>query len=173
MSLTLYIGPMRAGKTTELIREAGRYSAIGKTVLKINHSLDTRYGTNSINSHSGLSMKSESMSTMPETIPDEDVIIIDEGNFFTGLVDFCVKAVETAGKTVIVAGLDSDFKREKFGEIQDLIRYCDTVVKLKAYCMTCRDGTLGIFSKRLDSTNNDQVSVGNEYISVCRKCYNL
>lgn len=169
MSLTLYLGPMRAGKTTELIREAGRYTSIGKTIYKINHSLDTRYGEG-INSHSGLSMQSVSMNELPGSTPDADVIIIDEANFFTGLVTFCLRAVEQDGKTVIVSGLDSDFKREKFGEVQDLIRYCDTVIKLKAYCMGCRDGTLAIFSKRIGS-EKEQISVGNEYISVCRSCY--
>lgn len=169
MSLTLYLGPMRAGKTTELIREAGRYASIGKTICKINHILDNRYGEG-INSHSGLKMSCFSLKVLPEIIPSEDVIIIDESNFFEGLVDFCIKAVEQHGKIVIVAGLDSDFNRESFGEIHDLIRYCDSIIKLKAYCMKCKDGTLAIFSKRIGD-KKEKISIGNDYVSVCRKCY--
>ena len=45
---------------------------------------------------------------------------------------------------------------------------------LKAYCSICKDGTLGIFSKRI-SENNEQILVGSDkdYIAVCRKCYLL
>ena len=43
---------------------------------------------------------------------------------------------------------------------------------LKAYCSICKDGTLGIFSKRI-SENNEQILVGSDkdYIAVCRKCF--
>ena len=40
--LHIIIGPMFSGKTTELIKRLRRYSAIGKNVLVINSSKDTR-----------------------------------------------------------------------------------------------------------------------------------
>ena len=45
------------------------------------------------------------------------------------------------------------------GEIHKLIPLCDTITKLKAFCHICKDGTLAIFSKRLDS-KNDQTYIG-------------
>jgi len=40
-----------------------------------------------------------------------DVIGIDEAQFFDDLYEFCCKAADGDGKTVIVAGLDGDYLR--------------------------------------------------------------
>ena len=87
---------------------------------------------------------------------------------------FVIEQVEIKSKNVIVVGLDGDSDRENFGEIHKLIPLCDDIVKLKAYCSRCKDGTLGIFSKRI-SDSKEKVLVGSEedYIAVCRKCYLL
>ena len=53
MALTrieIVLGCMYSGKSTELIRRCGRYKAIGKKILMINHSLDIRIG-NSVMTH--------------------------------------------------------------------------------------------------------------------------
>ena len=39
------------------------------------------------------------------------MIGIDEAQFFEDLYDFCLKAADQDGKTVIVAGLDGDYLR--------------------------------------------------------------
>lgn len=39
------------------------------------------------------------------------MIGIDEAQFFKDLYDFCCKAADHDGKTVIVAGLDGDYMR--------------------------------------------------------------
>ncbi len=49
---------------------------------------------------------------------------------------------------------------------------CDKVTKLKSLCALCKNGTLGIFSMRL-SQDKQQTLVGSDnYIPVCRNCYN-
>lgn len=40
-----------------------------------------------------------------------EVVGIDEAQFFEDLYDFCSKAADHDGKTVIVAGLDGDYLR--------------------------------------------------------------
>ena len=59
-----------------------------------------------------------------------------------------------------------------FGEIHKLLPICDEIIKLKAFCSLCKNGTLGIFSKRI-SDNKSKILVGSDkdYIAVCRKCY--
>ena len=75
-------------------------------------------------------------------------------------------------KKIYICGLDGDFNRNKFGTLLDLIPLCDKVNKLTAMCSLCKNGTPGIFSLRL-STETDQTIIGSEnYIPVCRKCYN-
>ena len=70
------------------------------------------------------------------------------------LLLFVIDQVEMKGKNVIVVGLDGDSNRENFGYIHKLIPLCDDIVKLKAYCSICKDGTLGIFSKRLSERSD-------------------
>lgn len=44
------------------------------------------------------------------------VFAIDEAQFFGDLMAFCVQAADHDGKLVLVAGLDGDFRRERFGQ---------------------------------------------------------
>ena len=77
--------------------------------------------------------------------------------------------VDIHKKKVIVCGLDSDFQRNKFGVILDLIPLCDKVTKLKGKCNDCNNAS--VFSYRL-SEEEEQVVIGsNNYIPLCRNCY--
>jgi thymidine kinase len=98
------------------------------------------------------------------------VILINEGQFFPDLEEF-VKKLLLNGKKVYVCGLDGDFERKKFGQILDLIPLCDKVTKLTSLCSMCKNGTLGIFSKRITSEQIQTVVGCDNYIPVCRNCY--
>jgi thymidine kinase len=103
-------------------------------------------------------------------LQNSDVILINEGQFFSDLYEVVVDMLNK-NKKVYVCGLDGDFERKKFGNILDLIPLCDKVNKLTSLCSLCKDGTPGIFSMRL-TTETEQTVVGSEnYIPVCRKCY--
>jgi thymidine kinase len=69
-----------------------------------------------------------------------------------------------------LAGLDGDFKQEKFGELFDVIPLADEVLKLRALCMICNDGTPGPFTQRtiVDDTQV-VVAAADSYRAVCRK----
>ena len=179
-NINIIIGCMFSGKSTETIRLIRRYKTMGnKNILVINHALDTRYGESVISSHDKVQLKCLSLKNLSDIKDDaeyknSDVIFIEEGQFFKDLLLFVIDQVEIKGKNVIAVGLDGDSDRENFGEIHKLIPLCDDIVKLKAYCSRCKDGTLGIFSKRI-SDSKEKVLVGSEgdYIAVCRKCYLL
>jgi len=96
---------------------------------------------------------------------EEDIILINEAQFFTGLKEFVKCALENK-KTVYVFGLDGDFKQKKFGEILDLIPISDTYTKLYA---NCECGAKASFSKRL-STFIGQYAPDDKYKPVCRNC---
>tara|TARA_B110000483_G_C18081735_1_gene498382 strand:- start:82 stop:609 length:528 start_codon:yes stop_codon:yes gene_type:complete len=172
MSLTLIVGCMFSGKSTELIRLVNRYKSIGKNILTINHSLDQRYSRNMIVSHSGNKVAAVQTNILPAEVEDYDIIAIDEGQFFTDLVTKVLEYVETHNKTVIVAGLSGDFQRRPFGSILQLMPLCDKLWMATAYCSVCKDGTKASFTKRL-SNSTEQIAVGeaDQYIAVCRKCY--
>jgi thymidine kinase len=96
-------------------------------------------------------------------------ILIDEAQFFPDLLK-SIELVDFYKKTVIIFGLDGDFKREKFGNILDLIPYADSVEKLCARCNNCNNKA--IFSHRIIQEKT-QIIIGNKdiYIPLCRKCY--
>lgn len=175
-TITLYIGCMYSGKTSELIRECRRCLNINKNILAINFADDNRYFTdNYIASHNLEKISCIKVNKLSEinenTINNIDYIFIDEGQFFTDLKEYVVKWCEKYNKHVIVIGLSGDFMRLPFGQILDLIPLADKVVKLNALCSFCKDGTEALFTHRL-SSESEQVIIGsNNYSPVCRKHY--
>jgi thymidine kinase len=174
--IDIIIGPMFSGKSTELLRRCGRLSSIGKRILYINHTLDTRTD-DSIQTHNKVKVSAIKVSSLfsvsDELYNDADVIGIDEAQFFPDLYNFVLQC-EKDGKTVILSGLDGDSNRRPFGQILDCIPLCDSVVKLTAMDMMDKDGSEAIFTARLNTAvTSDQVCIGAEdsYASVSRKNY--
>ena len=175
--LELFIGPMFSGKSTELIKNIRLYKIINKKVLVIKPTIDNRYNNKCIVSHTG--EKEECIITddlehiLEQTIKQYDVIIIDEGQFLKSLKKYCLLWVEKYNKHIIIGGLDGDFQRNPIGEILDLIPYADKYTKLCALCTYCNNGTIAIFSKRINNNNNNIILVGGAdvYVSVCRYHY--
>lgn len=55
---------------------------------------------------------------MGELWPLIDTIAIDEAQFFPDLLDFCTWAADQEGKHLLVAGLDGDYMRRRFGQVR-------------------------------------------------------
>ena len=174
MSLEIIIGNTFSGKTSELIRRLKRYKVLGKRISVITSSKDTRSEKEVIHSHDGVDFECLKVDEIADTLLDEnfcesDVVAVDEAQFFDNLKGF-VQMCLFLKKTVILAGLDADFKQEKFGEILDCIPVADSVTKLSALCMRCNDGTPGPFTKRIVDTKELELVGGSEsYKAVCRQ----
>jgi len=176
--LELIIGPMFSGKSTRVIEISNRYESIGKNVLNITHIIDNRYGNGVISSHNKIQKKAICTDKLMELIQSEnyiksEIILVEEGQFFSDLIDFVKMSVDIDKKHVIIAGLNGDYKREKFGHILDLIPMSENVELLTAFCKKCNDGTLAHFTKRIISDKDAQTLVGSDdiYIPVCRFHY--
>ncbi|XP_024983867.1 thymidine kinase a-like [Cynara cardunculus var. scolymus] len=171
------VGPMFAGKTTTLLHRMKSESSNGRNVAIIKSSKDTRYGLDSIVTHDGEKLPCwplEALSSFKERIGIEayhklEVIGIDEAQFFDDLYDFCIKAADHDGKTVIVAGLDGDYLRRSFG-VLDIIPIAESVTKLKARCELC--GKPAFFTlRKTEETERELVAGADVYMPVCRKHY--
>jgi len=173
--LELCLGPMFSGKTTYLIQAYKKNHYIGKAVLVINYAEDRRYHDTMLSTHDQIMIpcvQSHTLGSLRDRFSEADVIIINEGQFFEDLYEVVLDLVDVQGKCVYVCGLDGDFQRKPFGRILDLIPHCDHYTKLRALCAKCRDGTPAPFTKRITS-ENEQVVIGSDnYIPLCRKCYN-
>ena len=187
--LELIIGPMYSGKTSQIVEIYNQCKFCNISVAVINHSIDTRYDEklltthdqikipciqttklNSIWNYSILDNHFNEKSNNHLILRSADVILINEGQFFKDLYSV-VEDMLKCNKRVYVCGLDSDFERKKFGQILDLIPLCDKVTKLTSLCSQCRDGTPGIFSMRLTPEKQQTLVGSDNYIPVCRKCY--
>jgi thymidine kinase len=179
MSINLITGCMFSGKTSALINIAKMQKLLSKNVLIINFEGDTRYSENNkITTHDKICFDcfpcgNDISFIVPPTddYKRADVICINEGQFFDKLVSFCVHATKD-NKDVYVCGLDGDYLKRPFGEILNLIPQCETVCKLRALCMSCKNGTLASFTKKLNSSDS-LIEIGSTeiYMPVCRLCY--
>lgn len=141
--LHVITGPMFAGKSEELIKRLRRYKISGAHVMIFNHALDVRYAKNEIASHSKQSWRATSITKARDIVKkikkNTNVVVIDEAQFFDGDLIGVVNQLITTGKTVIAAGLDTNFRGESFGSMPELLALADgDVVKLKSVCAVCR-----------------------------------
>jgi thymidine kinase len=179
--LELIIGPMFSGKTSRLVEIYKQCKFCNIPVSVINHVIDNRYDDDLLSTHDKIKIPCLKVQKLSQIwnfndhkelhTQNSDVILINEGQFFEDLFEV-VNDMVNCGKKVYICGLDGDFERKKFGTILDLIPLCDKVTKLTSLCSLCKDGTPGIFSMRL-TQEKEQTVVGSEnYIPVCRYCYN-
>lgn len=175
MSIKLIIGPMFSGKTTTLIDIIEKYKQISKKIIVINHASDTRYASSYLCTHDGLkvpcAMRLDLMGLVDtQEYKNADVVVIDESQFYPDCREFCLIAAERDGKDVVAAALNSDYMRNSFSSVSAMIPIANDIQYNKALCMICKDGTPGIFSKRLvDVQEQNYIGGVESYISVCRK----
>ena len=178
--LEIIMGPMFSGKTSKLLDIYKQCTFCNIKVCVINHVSDKRYSQTQLSTHDGVMIpciQIEKVSEVLDMYKHEDftylnseVVLINEAQFFSDLYD-CVIKMLTDKKRVYVCGLDGDFERRKFGQILDLIPYSDKVTKLHSLCGLCKNGEIAIFSKRLTLEKKQTVVGSDNYIPVCRKCY--
>tara|TARA_B110000285_G_scaffold235190_3_gene315445 strand:+ start:5415 stop:5954 length:540 start_codon:yes stop_codon:yes gene_type:complete len=174
MSLEILMGSMFSGKSTELIRRIRRQEVLGRVVVVVNHSLDVRGSGDmrTVRTHDNSNMDAIKMHQLEDTLFDgADVVAVDETQFFQNLRRW-VEVGLSRGKHIILAGLDGDFQQKRFGELLDVIPLADEVIKLRALCMICKDGTSGPFTYRNPGVGQGEqvlVAAGDCYKAVCRK----
>ena len=177
MSLRIVVGPMFAGKTSEIQSVVRRYGCLGKKVLVLTAGIDTRYKRHSVVNHDQNAIPAHEMDLRGledaltwESFADATAVVIDEAQFFVDcLIPFVRTAVDLHGKHVVVVGLDSDAERKPFGDVLALMSLADTIEKKTALCRRCGDGTAAIFTKALSQREGQVVVGGAElYEPVCR-----
>lgn len=182
-SLDIIFGPMFSGKTTELFRRLSICLKAKYKVLYINSELDTR--SVAFSTHNEIlqqpcddnfaMVKTCKLADVFEKACKYDVIGIDEAQFFDDLQPFCVAMAEVKKKKIIVSGLNGDFERKPFGQLNNLITLSDSITKLFPFCQICRDSNKmipALFSKRIGQSKATVLIGKTEfYLPVCRECY--
>jgi thymidine kinase len=191
--LEIILGPMFSGKTTMLIELYNKYNEKTKNFMNynsednieiyedikvavINYSKDKRYHETMLSTHDQVMIPCTFADNLNDVINtreiiDADVVLINEGQFFPDLFENVIIMVENMNKNVHVCGLDGDYNRNKFGQLLDLIPYCNNVLKLSSKCSICYHNASFTHRK---TDEQEQIVIGTDsYIPLCRGCYNM
>ncbi len=172
-SIDAVLGPMFSSKSTQLMETAKRCVVMGMRICFIIPARDDRYVPRHIalnRSHDGMCMRAVRVETLlhdPEEVADAEAVFIDEGHFFAGLKDFCLKQ-KRLGKRIHVAGLSSDYNGQPWPEIQALVpAHVDKITLKPAVCIVCKGDAL--YTRKIAGDMHERVDFGSDdkYVSTC------
>ncbi len=163
-------GCMFSGKTSELIRRLQRAQYARLSVVVFKPRIDDRYSGDSVGSHTGQRMRSFQIDTADEIrdlVGDAQVVGIDEAQFFDDALVRVAEDLANAGRRVVIAGLDMDYRGVPFEPIPQLLAVAEYIQKNLAICVVC--GNPADRSQRLSGPDS-RVLVGESdaYEARCR-----
>ena len=170
-------GSMFSGKTEELIRRLRRAEIAGQRVAVFKPRADARYDPSDVVSHDRRAFPGQPVTRARSLLAlvadsDAEVVGVDEAQFFDPELPRVLEDLAEAGKRVIVAGLDMDFRGRPFGPMPDVLAVAEYITKVHAICAQC--GTLATHSFRTAAAE-DQVLLGaaERYEARCRHCFRM
>ena len=175
-------GAMGSSKSAQALITQFNYEELGMKVWLIKPSIDDRDGRNIIRSRIGLQREAQVITPEEDiletfrTIPDVDVIIADEAQFFTpAQIDQLRTIVDDEDLPVLCFGLRTDFLTHFFPGAQRLMELADSLTEIKTVCACGRKATV---NARIDEngrvvTEGGQILLGgnDSYIAMCHKCW--
>jgi len=139
--LEIYCGPMKSGKTRELLNRVDKLNYLPEEVKfdMFKPVLDTRdpvvssrFGSLSYDcKFADEKNPYEILEKMDQT---SMLVAIDESQFFHGGIEEVVKELIGNNVNVVVGGLDLDFRGKPFGKMDYLLSMADEVYKLRGVC---------------------------------------
>jgi len=174
--ITLILGPMQSGKSTLLLAYERRFAYAKKRMLMIKWTGDNRYTKEAkiithdgvTNSHAEVVLVTN-LNEASDKVKDVDVIMIDEGQFYPDLKDFC----EAWGnKQIVISCLSGDYKQRPFQSVSDVLGMADHIIHQTSICTMCgQDAPFTI--RTVKSEEQILVGDGSMYQPRCRSCLNL
>lgn len=133
---TLILGPMKSGKSLELIARVAPYEFAGQEVLYIQPKANVR--DKGVSSRAGINTTAITVESLHE-VPKFDVIGIDEVHMFDPREMDVIEQWIHDGKSVFVTGLDLDSYGKMMPSILRLLELKpDHVITKKAVCEICK-----------------------------------
>jgi len=175
-------GAMGSSKSAQALITQFNYEELGMKVWLIKPSIDDRDGKNIIRSRIGLQREAQVITpeeNILETfagIPDVDVIIADEAQFFTPeQIDQLRTIVDDEDLPVLCFGLRTDFLTHFFPGAMRLMELADSLTEIKTVCACGRKATV---NARIDEngkviTEGGQILLGgnDSYVAMSHKCW--
>lgn len=138
MAFTLIIGPMKSGKSLELIARMQPYEFTDKKLLLVQPAANVR--DSGIVSRSGLSKTAQKVTSLHDVLVDDyDVIGIDEVHMFEPQETALVQTWILAGKQIIASGLDLDYSATLIPIIGKLLALKpEKIIDRRSVCELCK-----------------------------------
>lgn len=170
---------MNAGKSTALLQVAHNYDSLGKRILIVKPSLDSK-GGDQVVSRLGVTRAVDflwrSGDELPVSVGSHDVILVDEAQFLTEhQANQLLYAAVATGITVIAYGLRSDFRGDSFPGAARLLSIAHEIEEIRTLCQCGSKATMNL--RRINGApvfDGDQVAIDDgsvEYVSVCARCH--
>ena len=175
-------GAMGSSKSAQALITQFNYEELGMKVWLIKPSIDDRDGKNIIRSRIGLQREAQVITPEEDIletfkgIPNVDVIIADEAQFFTpAQIDQLRTIVDDEDLPVLCFGLRTDFLTHFFPGAMRLMELADSLTEIKTVCACGRKATV---NARIDEngkvvTEGGQILLGgnDSYVAMCHKCW--
>ena len=137
----LYVGPMFGGKTTRMLSQLERYKYQNEQVYLFKPSIDQRYDTNSVVTHTGLKTEAKIVKSGADIvwaitdIADRKacVVAVDEAFMIPGAAESLLWLF-TEGHTILVSSLQLSSDGTPYKEITALFPYATHVEVCPAVC---------------------------------------
>lgn len=178
MDLILILGPMKSGKSYELI---SYFAPLSYTNIKFGLYQSKRNVRDSfVQSRNGARLEARKIASLKEILAEDmEVVGIDEIHMFK-VED--IEAIETLlkrGVKVIISGLDTDYQGKLFDTVMRLMELGPREIKFRrAVCERCRSPQ-AIYTQIVK--DDEPITTGlppvvpddgtYKYVSVCRDCF--
>ena len=176
--LILHTGSMFSGKTSSLWKDLNRFEIAKYETVVFKPKFDNRYAEKEIVTHDNNKMRAIPVESIDDIIEymktsTASIIGIDEVQFIKGDISTIVETLNLFLEnefTVVLAGLDMDFKADPFELVKELMPRADYLYKHHAVCANCGVDAWVSYRKTHD---DERIKLGaaESYEPLCRKCY--
>lgn len=176
--MILHTGSMFSGKTSSLWKDLNRFEIAKYKTVVFKPKLDNRYADKEIVTHDNNKMNAIPVDSIDDIInymktSKATVIGIDEVQFIKGEIKSIINALDLFlenGFTIVLAGLDMDFKSEPFEIVKEIMPRVDYLYKHHAVCANCGADAWVSYRKTQDG-ERIKLGAAESYEPLCRKCF--
>lgn len=178
MAFTLILGPMKSGKSFELISQFAPMQYTNMKYMLYHPKLNVR--DDQVRSRTGVELSSKKVDTLSEALNGYwDLIGVDEFHMFNEDDVVVIDQLIRKGTDVVISTLDLDYRGILFDVVKKLLQLApDKVIYKKAVCENCKSYS-AVYSQVLKdgkAVTGELPSVlpedGQlEYRAVCRRCF--
>lgn len=137
--INVYAGPMKCGKSMQIINEFNRQLIAGKNAMIFKPKIDNRIGENIVGTRDGKKIEANNIVKIDELENyNADIFFIDEFQFLQGDVKV-IEEMAGKGKKFYIAGLNLTSDKKPFGKMGDLLCIADNVNMMTSICEICKN----------------------------------